>query len=173
MFKFKPNVITIKLGTNDSKPQNWDAHKDEFVPDLRWMIDTLSTITPRPRIILCTPIPAWKLADGPESFGIRGAVIKDEIIPKIRQVAQEKGLAVIDLHTPFLPYQRFAADGVHPNAEGLDTLAHILYRAYKAVPTRLAREPRSDDVPARALSPATRANPLSGFGIDAAGRRGR
>src|SRR4051794_25029443 len=25
---FKPDVVVIMLGTNDSKPQNWDKHKD-------------------------------------------------------------------------------------------------------------------------------------------------
>ena len=27
--KFQPNVVIIKLGTNDSKPENW-KYKDEF-----------------------------------------------------------------------------------------------------------------------------------------------
>lgn len=169
VFKFKPNVITIKLGTNDSKPQNWDAHKGEFAGDLRWLIDTLHTISPKPRILLCTPIPAWKNAAGQDPFGIRGPVIKDEIIPIIRQVAQEKGLQVLDLHTPYLPYQALTPDGVHPNGAGLDTLAHILYRAFRAAPVALA----APDAPGRSR-PALRAsaipNPLAGFGTDAAGR---
>ncbi|HLP39895.1 MAG TPA: GDSL-type esterase/lipase family protein, partial [Fibrobacteria bacterium] len=122
VFKFQPQVITIKLGTNDTKAYNWDAHKDEFVSDLRWMVDTLMTMAGKPRIYLCTPIPVWKNSDGSDPFGIRGEVILNEVIPKIKQVAEEKGLKVLDLHTPFLPYQRLTSDGVHPNAEGLDTL---------------------------------------------------
>src|SRR5262245_35770894 len=30
---FAPNIVTIKLGTNDSKPQNW-RYKDQFARDL-------------------------------------------------------------------------------------------------------------------------------------------
>lgn len=170
VFKFKPAIITIKLGTNDSKPQNWDPHKGEFEGDLRWMIDTLQTIIPKPRILLCTPIPAWKNAAGQDPFGIRGPVIKDEIIPIIRKVAQEKGLAVLDLHTPYLPYQGLTPDGVHPNAAGLDTLAHILYRAFNQVPVSVGKGPGTG-VGRRGSFPSTGyGNPLSGFGTDAAGR---
>ncbi|MDB5051475.1 MAG: hypothetical protein JWO30_4546 [Fibrobacteres bacterium] len=172
VFKFLPNVITIKLGTNDSQPAIWDAHKDEYVPDLRWLIDTLMSMSSKPRIYLCTPIPAWKKADGTEAFGIRGEVIKNEVIPKVRQVAQEKGLAVLDLYTPFLPYQSLTVDGVHPNDVGLDTLAHILYRAYKAAPTSV----RERDAAARSKAAGPRTggefplNPLAPLGVDASGR---
>jgi lysophospholipase L1-like esterase len=170
VFKFKPNIITIKLGTNDSKPQNWGPHKDEFVPDLRWLVDTLSTISPKPRIILCSPIPAWKDAAGNDVYGISGEVIKNEIIPKIKQVAQEKGLAFIDLHTPFLPYERFTYDKIHPNAEGLDTLAHILYRAFKAAPVAVAQQAPFYRVPGQRAAPVW-PNPLAPLGVDARGRR--
>jgi acyl-CoA thioesterase I len=134
VFKFNPNIITIKLGTNDSKPQNWGTHKDEYMPDLRWLIDTLMTLPTKPRIYLCTPVPAWKDANGNDVYGISGDIIKNEVIPKVKQVAQERGLSVLDLYTPYLPYQKLTPDGVHPNAVGLDTLAHILYRAFKASP---------------------------------------
>ncbi len=174
VFKFKPNIITIKLGTNDSKPQNWGSHKTEFAGDLRWMIDTLSTISTHPRIVLCTPVPAWKDASGNNPYGIDGAIIKDEIIPIIKQVAKEKGLAVLDLHTPYLPYQALTPDGVHPNAVGLDTLAHILYRAFKAAPVSIAAAPdaRRSGSP-YALRGWNGLNPLAAFGADAMGRKGR
>jgi acyl-CoA thioesterase-1 len=182
VFRFQPNIITIKLGTNDSKPQNWGSHANEFAPDLRWLIDTLSTMASKPRIILCTPVPAWKDASGNNPYGIDGAIIKDQIIPKIKQVGQEKGLAVLDLHTPYLPYQKFTPDGVHPNTEGLDTLAHILFRAYNAATPVVVWNPqrsdRAESGPATpsvfpgAMGPLGRgfANPLAPFGIDAAGR---
>ncbi len=51
-FTFQPDIITIKLGTNDSKPQNWDAHRQEFKGDLLWLIDTLETMASRPNIWL-------------------------------------------------------------------------------------------------------------------------
>ena len=38
--EFNPDVVVIKLGTNDSKPQNW-KYKDEFMTDAQQMIDEL------------------------------------------------------------------------------------------------------------------------------------
>ena len=33
--KFAPNIVIIKLGTNDPKPQNWGKAGDEYEADLR------------------------------------------------------------------------------------------------------------------------------------------
>lgn len=174
VFKFKPHIITIKLGTNDTKPHNWDSKQNEFIPDLRWMIDTLSTLSPKPRIILLTPVPAWKNADGSDPFGIRGDVVLNGVIPKIKQVAREKNLEVIDLHTPYLPYKNLTPDGVHPNAAGLDTVANILYRGFKALTPTLVRAPEDRTRRNGAIlgvSFGLPSNPLAPFGTDATGRR--
>jgi acyl-CoA thioesterase I len=186
VFKFQPHLVTIKLGTNDAKPYNWDAHKDEFVPDLKWLIDTLGTIPTKPRIVLLTPIPAWKV-DGNTAwpYDINGDVLKNEVIPKIKQVAQERNLPLIDLYAPFLPYKSLAPDGVHPNAAGLDTLSRLIYNGIKDVPTSVrsgdgaAHGPEegsrtaspdavSDAGPGKTRKPV---NPLAPQGVDAAGRR--
>jgi acyl-CoA thioesterase I len=139
VFRFQPNVVTINLGAYDSPSAVWDSHKDELAADLGWLLDTLAGMASKPRIFVCMPIPAWKKSDSSEAYGIRGAVIQNEIIPKLKQTAQAKGATVLDLWTGFQPYQRLSPDGVIPNAEGQDTLAHLLFRAYKSAPTALAR----------------------------------
>lgn len=35
-----PDIVVIMLGTNDSKPFNWSAHKGEFVGDYEALVDT-------------------------------------------------------------------------------------------------------------------------------------
>ena len=55
--KFQPNVVIIKLGTNDSKPENWE-YKDEFETDLEYMITTFQKCGSKPKIIICRCIPA-------------------------------------------------------------------------------------------------------------------
>jgi lysophospholipase L1-like esterase len=139
VFRFQPNAVTLNLGAYDSPSAVWDAHKDELAADLGWLIDTLAAMASKPRIFVCTPIPAWKKSDSSEAYGVRGAVIQNEIIPKLKQTAQAKGAVVLDLWSGYQPYQRLSPDGVVPNAEGQDTLAHLLYRAYKTAPTALAR----------------------------------
>ena len=126
---FKPSIITIKLGTNDSKPQNWGAHKAEFESDLRALIDTLEkNIKPKPVIWLCLPVPAWPI-NGVKLAGIDGDTIFMKEIPIIKKVAADLKLNTIDLHTALLGMQAHFPDGVHPDAVGHDSIAANIYRA--------------------------------------------
>jgi lysophospholipase L1-like esterase len=136
VFAFKPDIVTIKLGTNDSKPINWDKHKGEFERDLIALIDTVANMPSKPKVWLCIPVPAF--SDGSGDYGIRGSVIKNEIIPIIQKVAAAKGLPLIDLYTPMLSHKAFFGDNVHPNAEGHDSIAAIIYRTYLSKSTRVA-----------------------------------
>ena len=137
-----PDVVVIKLGTNDSKPDNW-KHGDEFDHDLQQMIDSLSPLVPvmkrgkptkkmvraaSPRIFLCTPIPAVK-----PSWGISDSVITAAIIPIINKVAQRNGLRVIDLYNQFdaSSSELMQSDGIHPTEKGCSRMAEIIVAAIK------------------------------------------
>jgi lysophospholipase L1-like esterase len=131
VFTFQPDIITIKLGTNDTKPQNWDVHKQEFKRDYLAMIDTLSRMASKPKIWLLLPVPVFSNPTA-TSWGIRDSVIK-KIIPIIKEIGTERSLPVIDVNTPLLSFpQYFSVDGVHPNAAGEDTIARVVYRAIQA-----------------------------------------
>lgn len=129
---FKPGVITIKLGTNDSRQAYW--HADKFIADYESLIDSLNTLDPKPKIWLCAPIPSWQRNGAWPYDGISNDIIKNQTLPALRQVADDKGLPIIDLYTPMLALERLVPDGVHPNAEGQDSLAHFIYRAISAPP---------------------------------------
>ena len=140
---FKPDVVVIKLGTNDSKPENWQ-YGAEFKQDLEQMIKTLrpDLIQPvkkgkkkakavaqpaGPKILLCTPIPAFK-----SSWKINDKVITNEIIPIQQEVAKQYGLQVIDLHTLMLnDGDKVVDDGIHPNEKGAKKMAEIIAAAIK------------------------------------------
>ena len=134
---FNPDIVVIKLGTNDSKPQNWQ-HGAEFKQDLEQMITSLAPAlaktnkkkgkkgkTPavtKPRIFLCTPIPAFK-----PSWDISDSVIVNNIIPIQQEVAKQYGLKVIDLHSLFAESADLVQpDGIHPNDKGVQRLAEII-----------------------------------------------
>lgn len=55
---FLPDVVIIKLGTNDTKPQNW-KYSDEFLSDYRAMITEMRNLPSHPKIYLCKPVPAF------------------------------------------------------------------------------------------------------------------
>ncbi|MBR4920485.1 MAG: alpha/beta hydrolase fold domain-containing protein [Prevotella sp.] len=121
---FKPDIVVIKLGTNDSKPQNWQYGK-EFKQDLTQMIKALDP--KKTKIYLCTPIPALK-----PSWDINETIIANEIIPIQKKVAKEYGLEVIDLHTLFgADSEKIMDDGIHPNDKGVRSIAQIVAEAIK------------------------------------------
>jgi lysophospholipase L1-like esterase len=119
---FKPHVVIIKLGTNDSKAMNRPHFKD-FVADYKAMIADFQALDTKPRIYLCYPMPAF--ADGER---ISGKVIKQQIIPMIDTVAKETHLPVIDVHTPLAGKPQVAPDKVHPNAAGSTIIAREIYK---------------------------------------------
>ncbi len=158
VFNFKPNLITIALGTNDARRTQWNAAR--YKTDYRTMIDTLSnTISPKPQIVMLKPMPAWMANsslnssvatqngmawgydNGIAGNGINDTLIVDSTIPAVTQVASEKGLPTIDLYAPMLmgqPYvynvtPSWVPDGVHPRELGHDTLAHVVYRGLLTV----------------------------------------
>ena len=91
---YNPNVVVIKLGTNDTKPQNW-KFKDEFARDYAEMIDRFEALPAHPHIWICYPVPAYG-----ERWGINEFIIKNEVIPIISQVARKKHVPVINLYGP-------------------------------------------------------------------------
>ena len=135
VFALKPDIITIALGTNDAKMMNW-ADSNNFVKDYSALIDTLSTISSKPQIWVCLPCPCWITDTSPSQ--IRGSIIKNSIIPRIKQVAATKGVNIIDFNTPMSVMQSHFPDNIHPDSIGGDTMASIIYHAYAAKAIRIA-----------------------------------
>ena len=121
---FQPDVVVIKLGTNDTKSHNW-KDKKEFSADMQKMIDALKALPTKPRILVCTPIPAIK-----DTWTISDKVIVEEEIPAIERVAKKNKLEVIDLHTAFTGQESlYQGDGIHPTQQGARRIAEIVAKA--------------------------------------------
>jgi len=116
---FVPDVVIIKLGTNDSKPQNW-AYKHQFVADYVAMINSFKALGSR--IWICLPVPAF-----PERWGISDAVITTETIPMIQEIAEKTDTPVINLYQALDGRGDLFPDQIHPNAQGAGIMAQTIY----------------------------------------------
>ncbi|AHM60882.1 hypothetical protein D770_13140 [Flammeovirgaceae bacterium 311] len=120
---WSPDVVVIKLGTNDSKPQNWQ-YKDSFVKDYVKLVKSFKKLPSKPKVYISYPIPVFE-----EKWGINQEVVKNEILPAINKIARKTRVEVIDLYTPFTGQAALTYDGVHPNDEGAALLANEVFKA--------------------------------------------
>ncbi len=118
---FEPNIAIIKLGTNDSKIENW-RYGNEYGHDLQQMVDSLRALPSKPAIFLCSPIPAGK------RWNIQDSVIVNEITPILKKCAKRNKLGFIDLHSAFSNSdgRQMQEDSIHPTAEGAAQMAKII-----------------------------------------------
>ncbi len=122
---FKPNVVVIQLGTNDTNEKNWTLHKAEFLSDYLELIGKFQELDTKPRIYLCRPVPLFR--DRGKSYDT-DKILTEEIIPKINEIARQKHLPLIDLYVALENYSALFPDGVHPNIEGAHLMAEKIYQ---------------------------------------------
>lgn len=128
---FQPDVVFIKLGTNDSKLQN-RIHLSEFVQDYKNLIESFQRLASHPRIILLTPIPAYTQ---PDTMNITNSVIAGRILPMTEQVAYEMGTEIIHLYALFSTFEEhIMPDRIHPSSIGAGIIAKRLYEQLKIQP---------------------------------------
>lgn len=120
---FNPNIVVIMLGTNDTKPDNWQF-KADYVDDYADLIAKFRALPSHPRIFLCRP----PIVTGPGAYGINERGIQEEI-PLIDGLAKKENLTVIDMHAPLEGRDPLLPDHVHPNTAGANVLARTVYHA--------------------------------------------
>lgn len=130
---FDPQIVIIKLGTNDSKPQNW-IYKNEFYSDFMDFVKEFRKNNRNPQIFVCRPCPVFQLL-----AGINGTIVREEIIPLTDSVRKSSNSYLIDFYTPMLDKSSLFPDGVHPNATGYALMAQIAYDAIIKGPAGIIR----------------------------------
>lgn len=116
-----PDIVIIKMGTNDAKPGNWQ-YKDDFVKDYVAFVNSFKSLPSKPKVYICYPIPTF-----PNNYlPVDDRLMVEEVIPRVQQVADITKSTVIDLHTPLLGKTDFVYDTVHPNEKGTTVMARVI-----------------------------------------------
>ena len=135
---FNPDIVVIKLGSNDSKPLN-KTYWYDFEKDLSNMVDTFRLLPSKPKIYLCLPAPAF----GVGNFGITDSVLINVIFPQIKKVVKAKKTELIDLHTALINSSDLLPDRIHPNEAGAVLIAKAVAKGltgkeYEFIPQAFA-----------------------------------
>lgn len=122
----EPNVVLIMLGSNDSKPYNWDAAA--YGKELAELVDFYKNLPGAPEVYLMAPPAAFVAAGRTEVvYDIRAEVVRDEIRPIVFRVGEQTGVPVIDLYAATENHPEWFSDGVHPTDEGNHRFAESIY----------------------------------------------
>ena len=116
--EFEPDVVIIKLGTNDSKPYNWDGHRKDFEDNYLEMIENFRKLPSSPIIYVCIPVPAFGIR-----WDIRPYIIDNEVIPSVRKIAEVSGAPIIDLYPCLKEKRSFVPIRFIPMPEGARIMA--------------------------------------------------
>ena len=126
-----PDVVVIMLGTNDSKAMNADRIRadggEQYKKDMIALIDSYKSLEASPTIFLALPATVYR--DPGSGAGINDPALVEIILPLLREVAEQTGAILIDVHAATAEHPELFPDGVHPNAEGKDLLAETVANA--------------------------------------------
>ncbi len=116
----QPDIVTIMLGTNDSKIINWgDASRSEvYFNDYVDMINILSQLPSQPKIYAMIPPELFS----PYPYNMQSDVINKTLPVLIRQIASLENVEVIDNWSLFGGVD-MTIDGCHPNDAGHNLIA--------------------------------------------------
>jgi acyl-CoA thioesterase I len=119
VFAYKPDKILIMLGTNDTKPHNWNTAS--FVRDCQAMVDTFRSLSPKPELWFCLPVPVFETA-----WGINDSTLTTYIIPALKEIVAKNNLHSIDMYHQMLDQRGNFPDNIHPNEKAAEKMASII-----------------------------------------------
>lgn len=121
-----PQILIIALGTNDADPWRWNKLKSEFKTDYLDMVTQFKQDGKDPIIYVCLAPPLFGPDKAPQN-----EMVEKELIPLVKEIAEEIGAYIIDYHQPLLNASKGFPDNVHPNDTGSALMAQIAYNKIK------------------------------------------
>lgn len=121
--EFLPQIVVIKLGTNDTKPQNWTG-SERFINDLESLAREFAALPSQPRLVIALPAKAFEVR-----WDIRDEIIREGELKQISRMAKRNKWRLVDLYRPTSRIADCFPDGIHPNAQGAGVIASHVSKA--------------------------------------------
>ncbi len=119
--QFLPDIVVVTLGTNDASTDHNETNAS-FIADYTTLTREFQTLASKPKVYLVLPPPIFS-----NNASLSQTYFIENVIPSIRQVASQTGLPLIDVYAPLLNHSEYFVDGVHPNVEGAQVIANVVY----------------------------------------------
>ena len=118
------DIVIIMLGTNDSKPMNWNAA--QYEAEYTQFVQAYQNMESTPDVYIMLPPRIFLEEDN--SGNCNDQTLSEEVIPAICRVAESTGATLIDLYSVTESHPEWFADGLHPNADGNRAIAEEIYK---------------------------------------------
>jgi lysophospholipase L1-like esterase len=124
---YQPDIVIIMLGTNDAQP-GVHQYNASFVDDYKALIQAFQTLASHPKIWIALPPPIFDSQGGKTS----PEWLEQNVIPNIRQAANETNIPIIDVHSALAGYASDFPDGIHPNNTAAKLIADKIFNEITA-----------------------------------------
>jgi acyl-CoA thioesterase-1 len=120
---FLPTTVIIMLGTNDARTDNY-LKISNFTANYERMLNRTQRWNSTQQIFLVIPPPIFE-----NTLDLNSTSYAEGVIPRIKQLAIDLDLPIIDVYTPLVNHPEDFYDGVHPNSEGVRIIVNTIYQA--------------------------------------------
>lgn len=123
---YKPQLVIIHLGLNDTDPRNWPNFRDDFISDYLNLIKSIQSPGSKlPKIFICRMTPIFS---GHPRFKSGTRDWFWQIQDEIERIAKAAHVGLIDLHTPLYSHPDLFKDAIHPDQNGAGIIAKTVFQ---------------------------------------------
>ena len=132
---FRPDIIVVALGLNDTDPRNWPNYNNDFIGDYTAIIQSFKNINPNVKVYICRMTPIFS---GHSRFLSGTREWFNQIQNLIPNIASVNNATLIDNYLPLANRIDLFADFLHPNAQGASIMANNVYHYLVPIQQKLS-----------------------------------